>query len=153
MLFMTPNVVKNFLSKKATRMYPFEVRDPFEGYRGELINDIDNCIFCGMCSKKCPSQCITVDRKAGTWECDPYACIYCSICVDHCPTNCLSMLNMHRKPAAAKEMYALQGEPPKPKKKKAAPKAEAKAETPAAEKKAPAKKKAAPKKAAKKDEK
>jgi ech hydrogenase subunit F len=143
MLFMTPNVVKNFLSKKATRMYPFEVREPFEGFRGELVNDIDGCIFCGMCSKKCPSQCNTVDRAAGTWECDPYACIYCSVCVDNCPTKCLSMANMHRKPAAGKEMYALQGTPPKPKK-KAAAKADAPAEA-KAESKAPAKKKAAKK--------
>lgn len=119
MMFMTNNVVKNFLSKKATRLYPFEVREPFENYRGELVNDIDECIFCGMCSKKCPSQCIEVDRKAGTWVCDPYACVYCSICVDHCPTNCLSMNNVHRGPAPTKENYSLQGTPPKPKKKKA----------------------------------
>ncbi|MBU1003161.1 MAG: 4Fe-4S binding protein [Proteobacteria bacterium] len=119
MLFMTPNVIKNFLSKKATRLYPFEVREPFEGYRGELVNDIDGCIFCGMCSKKCPSQCITVDRTTGIWECDPYACIYCSICVEACPTKCLSMNNVHRKPAATKSMYTLQGVPPKPKKKAA----------------------------------
>jgi len=119
MLFMTPNVVKNLLSKKATRGYPFVVREPFQNYRGELVNSIEGCIFCGMCSKKCPSQCITVDRKAGTWECDPYACIYCSVCVDNCPTKCLSMNPVHRKPAAAKAMYSLQGEPPKPKKKAA----------------------------------
>lgn len=117
MLFMTPNVIKNFLSKKATRLYPFEVRAPFEGYRGELVNNIDACIFCGLCAKKCPSQCITVERTTGVWECDPYACIYCSICVESCPTKCLSMNNVHRKPAAAKSMYTLQGVPPKPKKK------------------------------------
>lgn len=166
MLFMTPNVVRNFLSKKATRLYPFEVRDPFAGYRGELVNDIETCILCSMCAKKCPSQCITVDREKGTWECDPYACIYCSVCVDNCPTNCLSMRNVHRKPAVAKEMYSLANEIRKkadPKVKatskakaeaaakdepEAAPAAEAQAPTPAPEE-APAKKPAKGKKAAK----
>lgn len=143
MLFMTPNILKNFVSKKATRLYPFEVREPFENFRGELVNDIDACIFCGMCSKKCPSQCITVDKTTGSWDCDPCACVYCSICVDACPTKCLTMSPEHRKPFAEKFIYSLKGTPPKPKKKKAAPsKDEAKAE---------AKPKA--KKAAKKDEK
>jgi len=116
MLFMTPNILKNFVSKRATRLYPFEVREPFANFRGELVNDIEACIFCGMCQKKCPSQCITVDRKTGVWECDPCACVYCSVCVDHCPVNCLSMKNDHRKPFAKKFMYTLQGTPPKPKK-------------------------------------
>lgn len=132
MLF-TPTVVKNLLKKPATRNYPFEVREPFEMYRGELLINIDDCIFCGMCQRKCPSQCITVDKKAGTWTCDPHACVYCGVCRDHCPTKCLSMKDVHRKPMTERITWVEQGTPPKPKKKKAAPKQEA---APAKEEKA-----------------
>lgn len=121
MFTMTKNVVRNLLTKSATRLYPFDVREPFEGYRGRLDNRIEECIFCKTCQVKCPSQCITVDAKAGTWECDPFACVYCAICVDHCPVHCLFMDNTHRKPSAEREMIHLQGTP----KKKKAPAAKA----------------------------
>lgn len=126
----TPTVIKNLLKKPATRKYPYEVREPFPMYRGELVIDIDRCIFCGMCSRKCPSQCITVDKAAGTWQCDPHACVYCGLCRDHCPTKCLSMKDVHRKPVTEKVTWIEHGNPPKPKVKAAAPKAkpEAKAE-------------------------
>jgi ech hydrogenase subunit F len=75
MFKMTPNVLKNLSSHKATRRYPHEVRTPFENVRGELYNDIKNCTFCQVCAVKCPSQCITVDKKAATWTCDPFACV------------------------------------------------------------------------------
>lgn len=150
MLF-APTVVKNLLKKPATRNYPFVVREPFAKYRGELQIDIDSCIFCGMCSRKCPSQCITVTKDKGTWQCDPHACVYCGICVDSCPTKCLSMKDVHRKPMTERITWIEQGTPPK-KKKKAAPKAEAKTEAKAEAKaeKPAAKKKAAPKKKASK---
>ncbi|MCJ2164476.1 MULTISPECIES: 4Fe-4S binding protein [unclassified Pseudodesulfovibrio] len=119
MLF-TPTVIKNLLKKPATRNYPFVVREPFPNFRGELVIDIEKCIFCGMCERKCPSQCITVDKQAGTWQCDPHACISCGYCRDNCPTKCLTMNDTHRKPMAAKVTWIEQGTPPKPKAKKAA---------------------------------
>lgn len=128
MFTMTKNVVRNLLTKSATRLYPFDVREPFEGYRGRLDNRIEECIFCKTCQVKCPSQCITVDAKAGTWDCDPFACVYCAICVDHCPVHCLFMDNTHRKPSAEREAIHLQGTP----KKKKAP-ARAATAAPAAE--------------------
>jgi formate hydrogenlyase subunit 6/NADH:ubiquinone oxidoreductase subunit I len=119
MLF-TPTVIKNLLKKPATRLYPFTVREPFPNYRGELYIDIDGCIFCGTCSRKCPSQCIEVDKNEGTWTCNPHACVYCGICRDSCPTKCLHMKDVHRKPMTERTMMVEKGEPPKPKKKAAA---------------------------------
>jgi len=137
MLFMTQNILKNFVRPKATRAYPFVVREPFENFRGELVNDMDKCIFCSMCAKKCPSQCITVDRTTGTWDCDPYACVYCSVCVDSCPVNSLSMKNQHRKPAVVKEPLLLKGTPPQPKKKTGARAKASGSETPPTDRTAP----------------
>ena len=111
----TGRVLKNMATPPATRKYPFKVRDPFEDYRGELVNNIDECIFCGMCARKCPSQCITVTKKEGLWTCDPYACVYCGICVETCPTDCLSHEKAYRQPEVQKQELCLKGEPPKKK--------------------------------------
>lgn len=114
---MLPNILRNITKKSATRMYPVEVRAPFEDVRGELLNAVENCTFCGLCAKKCPSQCITVDRKAATWKCDPFVCVYCGVCAETCPTKCLSHDPVYRTPSREREMIFLQGEV-KPKKKK-----------------------------------
>ena len=120
MLSMTKNVLANLLRKSATRLYPFQDRGHFDGFRGRLDIDIDKCIFCRSCMLKCPSQCITVDNKAATWECQAMSCVYCSVCVDTCPTHCLSMSKEHRTPATQRETMHYQGELKKKKKEETA---------------------------------
>jgi ech hydrogenase subunit F len=110
---MTPTILRNFFFKRATRRYPYVVRPPFEGYRGELYNDIANCTFCTVCAVKCPSQCIKVDKKTGDWFCDPFACVYCGICVEACTAKCLHMKSTYRPVTAERVVIALKGEPPK----------------------------------------
>jgi ech hydrogenase subunit F len=115
MFRMTKNIFKNAAAKPATRLHPFVVREPFADARGELYNDIDKCIFCMTCARKCPSQCIEIDAKAGIWTCDPFACVYCGVCVDACPVSCLHQKDQYRAPAGAKFLLVQQGEPPKTK--------------------------------------
>jgi len=115
---MTPTILRNFFNKRATRRYPFAVRQPFEGVRGELYNEIEKCIFCTLCAVRCPSQCLTVDKKTGDWSCDVFACVYCGICVDGCPVNCLKMKTTYRPVIAERFVLSLKGEPPKKKEKK-----------------------------------
>ena len=114
MFKMTPNVIRNLLRKKATRRYPREIRPTFENVRGALFNDIAKCTFCGICAIKCPSQCITVDKKAGIWIYDPFACVFCGICADICPAESLHQQSEYRLPLAGRETITLKGEP-KPK--------------------------------------
>ena len=95
---MLKTVIKNLIGKKSTRLYPVQKREPFANVRGELVNDINSCIFCGMCSKKCPVSCITVDRAAKTWQHNPFECIYCGICVETCPKKCLSQKSEYKSP-------------------------------------------------------
>lgn len=82
MFEMTKNVLANILGKSCTRLYPFEKRELFDRVRGRLDIVGEECIFCGTCARKCPSQCIEVDVKARTWTCDPFACVYCAVCVE-----------------------------------------------------------------------
>lgn len=111
MFKMTPNVIRNLLNKKATRRYPRVVRPTFENVRGALFNDVAECNFCGVCAVKCPSQCITVDKKAGTWQYDPFACVFCGICVDACMGKCLHQKLAYRNPVGEPETILLKGEP------------------------------------------
>ncbi|MEH0022527.1 MAG: 4Fe-4S binding protein [Desulfobacter sp.] len=99
---MIKNIFRNFVSGSATRPYPIEVRPGFKDARGELANKIGECTLCGICARKCPSQCITVSRKDQYWEVDPFSCVYCGICVEACPQNCLLHYAEHRKPARKK---------------------------------------------------
>lgn len=56
---------------------------------GEIKCDLETCIYCGICQKKCPQDAITVVRADKTWAIDKEACISCNICLDVCPKKCL----------------------------------------------------------------
>jgi ech hydrogenase subunit F len=110
MFRMTPNIIENLFTAKATRLYPVKVRPPFAGYRGELYNNIAECSFCTVCAVKCPSSCIRVDRKQATWEYDPFACVYCGICVEACTAKSLHIKDQYRAPVNQKVLIAMKGE-------------------------------------------
>lgn len=110
MFKMTPTILKNLVTEKATRLYPLEVRAPYENARGELVNDREKCNFCGVCAAKCPSQCITVDKKNATWECRVFSCLFCGVCVDACPKKSLTQKQAYRKPVRENEVVFIQGE-------------------------------------------
>ncbi|MGE5257540.1 MAG: 4Fe-4S dicluster domain-containing protein [Hyphomicrobiales bacterium] len=134
MFKMTPNIMRNLVVKKSTRRYPYEVREPFDKARGELLNEIERCIFCGMCATKCPSQCIEVDKQTYKWNYDPFACVYCGVCVDICPSKSLHQKAQYRKPVAERLTISLQGQPrKKAKDKEKAKEKEAPAPEPGAE--------------------
>lgn len=109
MFKMTPNVLKNLFSHKATRRYPHEIRTPFKNVRGELYNDIEKCTFCRVCAVKCPSQCITVNKKTATWTYDPFACVFCGICVEVCQGQCLHQKHEYRSPVLERELICMKG--------------------------------------------
>ena len=109
MFKMTSNILKNLLTEKATRLYPFEKREPYENVRGELVNDVNKCNFCGICAAKCPSACITVDKKTCTWECALFSCLFCGICVEACPQKSLSQKTEYRKPVREVQVVSVQG--------------------------------------------
>lgn len=102
-MFMTKTILKNLLTKYATRLYPFQKRETFTHSRGELKIVMEKCILCGVCQMRCPSQCIKVDKQAKTWEVDPFACVYCGICVEACPVKCLYQEKLYRAAVAEKD--------------------------------------------------
>lgn len=108
-----PTTIGNLFSEPSTRKYPYEKREPFAGARGHLEITIDNCVFCGICARKCPSRAIAVDKQSKTWALTGFQCIMCEVCVEVCPKKALESKPVYRTPNGVKlvEVYT-QGEAP-----------------------------------------
>ncbi len=104
MFEMITNIFRNLISKPATRMYPFIVRPSYKDTRGRVKGiDINECIFCGLCSRKCPSNAIIVDKLKKSWEIDRFRCVVCGECAAVCPKKCIFMEEAFTKPVLKKE--------------------------------------------------
>ncbi len=97
------------LSKGITLRYPDEEKwIPYQRFRGlhTLNRDSDGrelCVACELCSKACPTDCITVipmeddtgrgiaDRVAKVWKVDLVRCLFCGYCEDACPTTAVRL--------------------------------------------------------------
>lgn len=88
---MTKTVIKSFFHKPYTTKYPFVPATFKKGTRGSIQIEIDKCIFCSICAKRCPTFALTVDKNERSWGIERLKCITCNICVEACPKKCLSM--------------------------------------------------------------
>lgn len=94
--------LKSLFKRPETIRYPYETKPPVEDLKGHVENDIVECTLCGICAKRCPTGCITVDKEAESWTINPFDCIQCRTCVRECPQHCLTMMPEYRKPAFEK---------------------------------------------------
>ena len=95
---MTKTVTKNLLGGPATLMYP-KVKRTFTAItRGRVEVTIAKCIFCGICSRRCPTYAIAVTKDSREWQIDRLKCCTCNLCVEICPVKCLSMENQYAPP-------------------------------------------------------
>lgn len=96
-------------TKSITIRYPDEEKwVPYRRFRGlHTLNRDPNgrelCVACELCSKACPTQCITVipmeddtgrgiaDRVAKVWKVDIVRCLFCGYCEDACPTRAVRL--------------------------------------------------------------
>jgi ech hydrogenase subunit F len=95
---MLKTIMSSLFKKSATLPYPKEPKKIFPATRGHVEVDMEQCILCGMCQRKCPTGAITVDRTAKTWTIAAYDCCQCKSCVDNCPKKCLRMENTATAP-------------------------------------------------------
>lgn len=95
LLKFAKTILKNLFSSPATRMYPTKPKEYFLRARGQIKIDIEQCIFCGICVRKCPTGALAVSKEERSWEIERLKCIQCNSCVDTCPKKCLTMLNAY----------------------------------------------------------
>ncbi|MCQ4635480.1 4Fe-4S binding protein [Anaerovorax odorimutans] len=84
-------VVDTFEIPKPEKAAPNKGKADGGAADGELTCNLDECIYCGLCSKNCPCDALTVDRKEKVWKVDTDACVSCGACVEKCPKKCLSL--------------------------------------------------------------
>lgn len=94
--------LRNLFRKPATRLYPAVPREYPVRTRGSIAITIEDCIFCGLCSKKCPTSAITVDKGESSWQIRRFGCIQCGACVEACPKKCLAMHTAYTAPGKEK---------------------------------------------------
>jgi ech hydrogenase subunit F len=104
-LGMTRITLANLFSRPATRLYPFAPKEPKRTprSRGRIEIDIDACIFCGACTKRCPTDALIVIKADREWNIDRLRCCTCNACVEVCPKKCLSMANRYTPPTVTKD--------------------------------------------------
>lgn len=100
---MSRLVLKWALTKPPTSRYPFEPRQPIAGSRGQLVFTKDNCVYCTVCAKKCPTGALTVNRAQKQWIIDRLRCISCGYCVEACPKNSLELSTSHGTPTLTRD--------------------------------------------------
>jgi ech hydrogenase subunit F len=97
---MSRTITGNLLRGPATRMYPHVRREPFHNTRGRVAIEIEKCIFCGLCQRRCPPKAITVTKDDKTWAIDRLYCMTCNVCTEVCPVHCLAMEREYTRPTA-----------------------------------------------------
>ena len=93
----------SLFKKPETVLYPVEKKEAPAGLKGHIVNDVDVCILCGICQRRCPCAAIVVEKPNRKWTIDKFRCVQCGTCVLECPKHCLSM--EPGWPAPSKEMY------------------------------------------------
>lgn len=95
---MSKIVLRNLLSGPATLMYPKKKRAFTAITRGRVENDIEKCILCGLCARRCPTYALAVSKPERWWQIDRLKCCTCNLCVEICPVKSLSMENQYSPP-------------------------------------------------------
>lgn len=110
-LNFSKTIIKNLFSKPVTQNYPMEAAEYPEGSRGHIDIVIDECISCGLCVRNCPTRCLSVDKKAGTWTINRFDCIACGYCTIKCPKKCLHLNKGYQEPSSQKKEAIYQKSP------------------------------------------
>jgi ech hydrogenase subunit F len=99
LLRMSKTIFKNLAHGPYTVLYPVNQKKKFERTRGKVMVAIDDCLFCGLCQRRCPTGAISVDRARSSWNINRLKCIQCNYCGEVCPKKCLKMNSEYTQPS------------------------------------------------------
>lgn len=86
--FEAINIVEEYFTSEDGKI--FYVRDELKGPReGEIVTDIDSCMACGVCVKKCPVDALKLEKDEVVVDSDK--CILCGECEVICPVNAIKI--------------------------------------------------------------
>jgi ech hydrogenase subunit F len=105
MMSMIRSSLKNLFSKPYTVRYPYESTGIPPNNRGQVIWDMDECIFCRLCEKNCPTKAITTNKEAKSQTIVRARCIQCRTCVDVCPKHCIYLKPEYTTPGPVLQVH------------------------------------------------
>ncbi|MDR3074858.1 MAG: 4Fe-4S binding protein [Candidatus Methanoplasma sp.] len=91
-------ILRSLFRRPATSGYPAVPKEWGERTRGRIEIDAPECILCGTCARKCPTEALVVSKAEATWEIDRMRCVQCGHCVEICPKKCLRMAKEYTAP-------------------------------------------------------
>jgi len=97
------------LRKPPTTQYPFAPREFIAASRGQVVFTKDNCVYCTVCAKKCPTAALTVNRPLKRLTLDRLRCVSCGYCVEVCPKDSLTFSPDHGAPVITKDLEIYRG--------------------------------------------
>jgi len=97
---MTKTILQSLFKKPVTRLYPLQIREPFQATRGKIEYDEPSCVYCGGCERRCPTKAIKVLRAEKHFELNRHKCITCGACIDACPKKCLAFSGKYTTPSS-----------------------------------------------------
>jgi formate hydrogenlyase subunit 6/NADH:ubiquinone oxidoreductase subunit I len=113
---MAKRIFKSLAGGPATRRYPAVPARRYEASRGHIEINIEDCIYCGLCSRHCPANAIEVSKPERTWQIDRARCIICNSCAEACPKDCIFTSNVYHEPVTDPYLVEkIQGPEPAPK--------------------------------------
>ncbi len=89
---------KHTFERELTQQYPEQRPFLQERFRGCLAFDFPKCIACGLCTKACPNNVLSLElvkaegakkKQLQSYTIDLQYCLFCNLCVEICPTNTL----------------------------------------------------------------
>ena len=106
-------------SRPVTEQYPRQKAELSPNFRGCLSLALDDqekllCTACGLCTRTCPSQCLTVDRskevkrKPESFRYDISRCSFCGMCMHGCPVNALMFRPIRSRVTTARRNFCLE---------------------------------------------
>jgi formate hydrogenlyase subunit 6/NADH:ubiquinone oxidoreductase subunit I len=95
----------NLFSKPYTTKYPKAKADLPQANRGRVEWKMEDCIFCMMCEKNCPTLAIATDKEAKTQSVARNRCMACARCVEVCPKKCIRMVSEYSEPVTVPEVH------------------------------------------------
>ncbi len=98
-LSMSKTLFKSLIHGPYTVQYPINKKENYDRTRGRIEITVSDCIFCGLCQRRCPTGAISVDKANASWSIERLQCIQCNYCGEVCPKKCLKMNNEYTTPS------------------------------------------------------
>jgi Ni,Fe-hydrogenase III small subunit/Pyruvate/2-oxoacid:ferredoxin oxidoreductase delta subunit len=85
------NVIKKIIKyPRLTQNYPKKQIDS-SLYIGKPEINLEKCMYCGECQKRCPSQAIQINQETKTIGINLDECIFCGLCEEVCVVYAITM--------------------------------------------------------------